>query len=103
MSTFDAATTILRVKVASRGEGSERRELEAAIRVLEAAGGFTADDKVWLKYKVDWDIHEYEPRAAGMVCPGRAKKDRFNALLAALTYATETRKDRQSKEKGEGK
>jgi hypothetical protein len=35
---FNAATTILRVKVASRGEGPERRELEAAIRLLEAAG-----------------------------------------------------------------
>ena len=84
---FDAAITILREFLGVRtlnGIPFDGASLVPALNVLEAAGGFTADDKVWLKYKVDWDIHEYEPRAAGMVCPGRAKKDRFNALLAAL-------------------
>ena len=53
---FNAATTILRVKVASRGEGSERIELEAAIRFLEAAGKVDKEDK---ELAIHWMEDDY--------------------------------------------
>ena len=59
-------------------------QLGAGKCVLEAAGNLTADDKLWLEHRVDLSIGEYTPIIDGMVCPGRAMKDRFRALLSAL-------------------
>ncbi|MCK9599109.1 MAG: hypothetical protein M0R06_08720 [Sphaerochaeta sp.] len=54
----------------------------AAIRVLEAAGGFTADDKERLEKALD-QIPFYIP-LEGYKCPGQVLRDKFKALLAAL-------------------
>ena len=55
---------------------------EAAIRVLEAAGGFTADDKERIANALD-NIPYYTP-IADYKCPGQVLRDKFKALLAAL-------------------
>jgi hypothetical protein len=79
---FDAA--IRKLGSRSRSCCVECDSIVAAIRVLEAAGVLTSDDREWLRTMVDIKISEYHPIAAGMICPGRARKDRFRALLAAL-------------------
>jgi hypothetical protein len=76
---FAEAIGILQANVPYHGDS-----LFSAIRVLEAAGDLTADDKLWLEHRVDLSIGEYTPIIDGMVCPGRAMKDRFRALLSAL-------------------
>jgi len=53
------------------------------IHILEAAAKLTPDDLHWLKNRVDLAIAEYNPIFI-QECPGKAMKDRFEALLTAL-------------------
>lgn len=55
---------------------------KAAIRLLEAAGKFTADDIERITNTLD-DFIEYTP-IARYKCPGRALKDKFIAFLKAI-------------------
>lgn len=93
-TSFDSAISHLTNRMNSRGDGSEREELQQVIRVLEdwprweplikAAGQMLPEDKTWLQHRVD-RIEEYAPmRGAGYVCPGRSRKDRWCALLESL-------------------
>ena len=57
-------------------------DLGSAIRVLEAAGGFTKDDKERIANALD-QMPYYTP-IADHKCPGKVLRDKFTALLAAL-------------------
>jgi hypothetical protein len=90
---LDVAILILREFLGVRslnGHPFDGASLVPALNVLEAAGNLTKDDKGWLKCRVDWAIPEYTPAIDGMVCPGKAMKDRFNALLSALPDPVDT-------------
>ena len=60
----------------------KRNELRAAIRVLEAAGNWTGDDKERVANALD-NLPFYTP-IADYKCPGQVLRDKFKALLAAL-------------------
>jgi hypothetical protein len=62
--------------------GDEIESYKAAIRVLEAAGNFTADDKERLEKALD-QIPFYTP-ISDYKCPGQVLRDKFKALLSAL-------------------
>jgi len=57
-------------------------ELEAAIRLLEIGGDFTADDKERVSTALD-NLPFYTP-LPGYKCPGQGLRDKFIALLSAL-------------------
>jgi len=81
---FERAILTLRAEVAEqRNLGSSwRAEMESAIRVLEAAGDFTADDKERIAKALD-NIPFYVP-LSGYKCPGQVLRDKFKAFLSAL-------------------
>jgi hypothetical protein len=84
MSKFDAAIYALnRFSRKSFGYSEdETAQFHNAIRVLEAAGNFTADDLERITNTLD-NFIEYTP-VAGFKCPGRVLKDKFIALLNAI-------------------
>ena len=60
----------------------DQSQIEAGIRVLEAAGDFTADDKGRIANAIDMIPH-YTP-ISDYKCPGQVLRDKFKALLSAL-------------------
>lgn len=78
---FAATIGILRKYIAGDPDDLNR-ELISAIRVLEVAGDFTADDKERIANALD-NIPYYTP-IADYKCPGQVLRDKFKALLAAL-------------------
>jgi len=69
---------------------AKMNDIRIAIRVLKAAGNLTVEDRAWLEAMVDQHIAEYTPVFVS-VCPGKAKKERFHALLESLPGRTRRR------------
>jgi hypothetical protein len=86
---FEAAIEILQRDLRRRDrdlrypdQSWSRPQIDAAIRVLEAAGSFTADDKERLEKALD-QIPFYTP-ISDYKCPGQVLRDKFKALLSAI-------------------
>ena len=75
----------------------ERDTLKTALArfqpLIEAAGRLNAGDMAWFDWMMETTIAEYAPRVEGVTCPGRGRKDRFRALLAAIPKAAEKREE----------
>ena len=83
---FAAAITLLKGCLEDCGQngfgGDQIESMRASLRVLEAAGDFTADDKGRIANAIDMIPH-YTP-ISDYKCPGQVLRDKFKALLYAL-------------------
>ena len=81
---FEAAIRILRGWI--HMPEPDNTQIANALRVLEAAGDFTADDKERIGNAID-NIPYYTP-ISDYKCPGQVLRDKFKGLLAALPAVT---------------